>query len=148
MRKRLVVFLILLPFCVAGAREHDTVEQLKARFETASNPKDRVQLALKVAETQVDQADKLYTAGKVDEARAAIQDIVSYIDKATDSATGSGKKLKDTEITVRKIAHKLADIKGTLNFEDQAPVQDAITHLEHVRTVLLSKMFNLGKNEK
>ena len=45
------------------------------------------------------------------------------------------------------MAHKLRDMKRTLSFEDQAPVQDAIDRLEHVRTDLLTKMFGI-KGEK
>jgi hypothetical protein len=142
---RLVVAILIIANSVPSfAREHESVEQLKARFESAA-PKDRVSLALRVAELQTEAADKSYAGGKTDEARAAIQDVVSYTEKAGDAAAQSGKKLKDAEITVRKIAHRLNDIKRSLNFEDQPPVQDAIDHLEHVRTQLLSKMFDLGK---
>jgi protein-arginine kinase activator protein McsA len=101
-----------------------------------------------VAELQTTAADKLYADGKTDEARAAIQDVVSYTEKAGDAATQSGKKLKDAEISVRKIAHKLADIKRTVDFENQAPLQDAIDHLERIRTQLLAKMFDLGKGSQ
>ena len=36
-------------------------------------------------------------------------------------------------------------VKRTVNFDDQPPIQEAIDHLERVRTQLLSKMFDLGK---
>ncbi|MBV9479409.1 MAG: hypothetical protein JO249_01475 [Acidobacteria bacterium] len=139
--------LIILGSLAVLARERETIEQLKARADNAA-PKDRVILALRVAERQADAADKFYAAGKVDEARAAIQDVVLYTEKAGDAASQSGKKLKNAEITVRQIAHKLNDMKRTLNFEDQAPVDEAIAHLEHVRTELLSKMFDLGKSSQ
>ena len=142
--RALVVILILASSLPAFARDRETIEQLKARVESASL-KDRVSLALQVAERQTDAADKLYAEDKTDEARAAIQDVVTYAEKACDAATQSGKRLKDAEITVRKIAHKLSDIKRSVDFEQQAPVQDAIDHLEKVRTQLLSKMFDLGK---
>lgn len=142
---RLVLIFVVASSLWTFARDRETVEQLKARVESAS-PKDRVTLALKVAEMQTDAADKLYRDGKTDEARAAIQDVVSYTEKAGEASTESGKKLKDAEITVRKIAHKLSDIKRTVDFEEQGPVQDAIDHLEKVRTQLLSKMFDLGKS--
>ncbi len=46
---------------------------------------------------------------------------------------------------LRKMAAKLRDIKRTLVFEDQAPVQATVDHLEQVRTELLARMF--GKKE-
>jgi hypothetical protein len=143
----LALILVMASSWPAFARDNETIDQLKARVESAA-PKDRVSLALRVAELQTTAADKLYADGKTDEARAAIQDVVSYTEKAGDAATQSGKKLKDAEITVRKIAHKLADMKRTVDFENQAPLQDAIDHLERIRTQLLAKMFDLGKGSQ
>jgi hypothetical protein len=140
----LIAILVLASALPVSARDRETVEQLKARFENAA-AKDRVSLALKIAELQTNAADKLYADGKSDDARVAVQDIVTYTEKAADAASQSGKKLKDAEITVRKIAHKLGDIKRTVNFDDQGPVQEAVDRLEHVRTQLLAKMFDLGK---
>jgi hypothetical protein len=71
---------------------------------------------------------------------------VNYSDKARDAAIRSGKKVKDTEIAVRKMAEKLRNIKRTLAFEDQAPVQSAIDRLEQMRTDLFERMF--GKRQK
>ena len=39
------------------------------------------------------------------------------------------------------MAEKLRDIKRTLAFEDQPPVEQAIRRLEDVRTTLLKEMF-------
>ena len=141
--------LLALILVVAGswpaiARAPETIDQLKARVESAP-PKEKVGLALRVAELETNAADKLYADGKSDEARAAIQDVVTYTEKAGDAATQSGKKLKDAEIMVRKIANKLADMKRSVNFEDQHPIAEAIDRLERIRTQLLAKMFDLGK---
>jgi hypothetical protein len=89
----------------------------------------------------------LYAAGKPEEARAAVRDVVEYSDKASDAATQSGKKLKDTEIAVRKMVARLRDIKRTLAFEDQASLEEAVNHLEQVRTQLLSQMFGKKENK-
>ncbi len=140
----LVLIIIVATVSPVFSRERETLEQLKDRVEHSSG-KDRIAVALRVAEHQTDAADKLFADGKSDEARTAIQDVITYSQKAADAATESGKKLKDAEITVRKIAYKLKDIKRSVNFDDQAPVQNAIDQLERVRTQLLDKMFDLGK---
>lgn len=145
---RILVAIVVVAACsLAMAREHESLDQLKSRFDTAS-PKDRVSLGLRISEIQADAADRLYSDGKPEDGLAAVQDVVSYCEKASDSAAQSGKKLKDAEITIRKIVHKLGDMKRTLNFDDQAPVQEAIDHLERIRTQLLTKMFDLGKGGK
>ncbi len=145
MRNWVMVLTILLATSfTAFARKEETLEQLIARAESA-RLEDRPRLYVEVAQRQVDSADQLYIAGKVDAARTAINDVVTYSDKARDAAIRSGKKLKPTEIAMRKMAAKLRDIKRTLIFEDQAPVQATVDHLEQVRTELLARMF--GKKE-
>lgn len=120
--------------------DHETLDELKSRLGRA-NASEQVDLSLEIARRQLDSADRLYNDGKVDDARAAISEVVSYSEKAGDTAIKSRKKLKKAEIVVRGIAKKLRDIKHSLNFEDQAPVQDAVDHLEKIRTELLSGMF-------
>jgi len=81
------------------------------------------------------------TREKIAEARAAVEDIVTYSEKARDAATQTRKRLKNVEIEARKMAEKLRDIKRNLAYEDQLPVKEAIDRLEAVRTTLLDEMF-------
>ncbi|HKD02646.1 MAG TPA: hypothetical protein VKB77_09470 [Terriglobales bacterium] len=136
----LVMTMALLP---ATAAKDESLPQLIAHAESA-RPEERPQLYTEIAERELHNADQLYTDGKVDEARSAVTDVVNYSQKATDAASQTGKKLKNTEIAVRKMAEKLRDIKRSLAFEDQAPVQAAIERLEAMRTNLLDRMFGKG----
>ena len=146
MRIRIITLAILVASSlIASARKEETLAELIARAES-SKLDDRPHLYMEIARWQVKTADQLYSEGKPEEGRAAVNDVVQYSDKASDAATQSGKKLKDTEIAVRKIVARLRDIRRTLAFEYQAPVQEAVDHLEQVRTELLSQMF--GKKEK
>jgi polyhydroxyalkanoate synthesis regulator phasin len=138
--------ILLATSCLAFTSKPETLQQLIARAE-AAKPEDRPALYAEVAERQLTSADGLYTTGKIDEARAAVQDVVTYSEKAHDAAIQSGKKLKGTEITFRKMASKLRDIKRSLNFDDQAPLQAAVDRLENLRTDLLSHMFGKGKGK-
>ena len=106
---------------------------------------DRPALCVEIAERQLKAANELYTAGKVEEAQTAVRDVVAYSEKGHDAAMESGKKVKNTEIAFRKMAAKLRDIKRSLNFDDQAPVEAAADRLESLRTDLLSHMFGKGK---
>jgi hypothetical protein len=145
MRIRIIILAVLFASSlIAFARKEEPLAELIARAES-SKLEDRPHLYTEIARRQVKAADQLYSEGKAEEGRAAVSDVVLYSDKARDAATQSGKKLKDTEIAVRKMVARLRDIKRTLAFENQAPVQEAIDHLEQVRTELLSKMF--GKKE-
>lgn len=136
---------VLLAVSLAAfASKELTVEELAARAEAAS-PGDRPPLYIEIATRQLKLADDLYTQGKVDEARAAVQDVVTYSTKAHDAAIESNKKVKNTELAVRHMAHRLHDLKHTLNFEDQAPVQSAVDRLQNLADDLLSHMFGKGK---
>jgi polyhydroxyalkanoate synthesis regulator phasin len=129
---------------LAVAYKTETLQELMARAESA-RVEDRPALCVEIAERQLKSVDELYSAGKVDEARTALKDVVTYSEKAHDAAMQSGKKVKNTEIAFRKMATKLRDIKRSLNFDDQAPVQAAADRLEALRTDLLSHMFGKGK---
>jgi len=133
--------------CSYGAAKDETVDELKARFESA-RPEDRADLAIRIAQYQVRNADKFYSDGQVDQARAAVEDIVTYSEKARDTVTQTRKRPKNVEINVRKMAEKLRDIKRTLAFEDQPPVIQAIDRLEDIRTTLLKEMFAKENKEE
>ena len=138
------VALITLAVTSCAATKDQTVDELKSRVESA-RPEDRPVLCLQIAHQQLSNADKLYNEGKVEQARAAVDDIVTYSEKASASASQTKKHLKNVEIAVRKISEKLRDIKRTLAFEDQPPVDQAIKRLEDIRTSLLKEMFSKEK---
>ncbi len=147
MRTWFIIAAVLLATALASfASKEETVDQLIARAE-AARLQDRSAIYTDIAERRLKAADQLYTAGKTEEARGAVNDVVTYSDKATDAAIKSGKKLKHTEIAVRKMAAKLRDIKRSLSFEDQAPVQAAADSLEKMRNQLLTRMFG-SKDQK
>jgi len=102
-------------------------------------------LYIEIAERELKSADELYVAGKVEEARKSVANVVTYSEKAHDAAIQTGKKLKSVEMSVRKMSHKLNDVKRTLNFEDQPPVAEASNQLERLADDLLTTMFGKTK---
>jgi hypothetical protein len=145
MRFRIPIIAILLATSLlAFAFKQESLQEMIARAD-AARLEDRPALYLEIAGRQLKSADQLYTAARVDDAQAALKDVVTYSEKAHDAAIQSGKRLKNTEIDFRKMAAKLRDIKRNLNFDDQAPVQAAADRLENLRTDLLSHMFGKGK---
>lgn len=146
--RRLALYLLLLALGSAyGAAKDATVAELKARLENA-RAEDRPDLCMQIARSQLRNADTLYKDGNVGQAAAAVDDIVTYSEKARDAATQTRKHLKNIEIDVRKIAERLRDIKRTLAFEDQLPVERAVRRLEDIRTALLQEMFAKDKKKE
>jgi hypothetical protein len=140
MRQLAFTMLLLALASAYGAAKEETVAELKSRFESA-HPEDRPEIGIRIAQHQLRNADKLYSEGNADQARAAVDDIVTYSERARDAAIQTKKHLKNVEIDVRKMAEKLRDIKRTLAFDDQPPVEQAIRRLEDIRTTLLKEMF-------
>jgi len=138
-----IALVLVLSSSALGWDEVPVADLLK-RAESAPMG-ERPALYVEIAERQLKAADDLYNTGKVDDARAAIKDVVTCSEKAHDAAVQSGKRLKPTEITERKMSLRLRDLKRTLNFDDQPPVQAAADRLQSLADDLLSHMFGKGK---
>jgi len=119
------------------------VEAMKARVSLASIG-DRPHLCVQIAEHQLAEADKLYTAADVDQAQTKLTDVVAYSELARDYSIQSHKYQKQTEIAVRVMTRKLTEVMHALAHDDQAPVRDAINRLQRVRDDLLAAMFKKG----
>jgi hypothetical protein len=129
---------------VFGLREHGDLASLISRANSASIDQ-QVHLYTEIAELEVRSADELYSSDSISKAHAAVDDAVAYAEKASKAAVESGKRLKDTEIAMRKMSLKLRDMKRKLSLEDQVPLQQAADHLENLRTSLLDQMFRNKK---
>jgi hypothetical protein len=134
----------LLGVCSAliGGQE-PTVEELKARITSANVP-DRPMLCIHISERQLDAADRFYIAGDSEKAQAALADVVAFSGQARDYSIQSHKHEKQSEIAIRKMARKLADLKHAVSHEDQEQVQTVVDHLERIRDDLLGAMFPKG----
>lgn len=142
-RIAIISFLFLACSLLAGAKDKSVLEL--AHEAQAAPIKEQPRLYIDIARTQLDLADKAYSAGNPESAKVAVDDVVEYSGKATDASLQSGNKLKDTEIRIRKMSDKLRDIKRNLNVEDQPEVQGAMNKLEEMRSKLLGKMFEKKK---
>jgi hypothetical protein len=142
----LAAFFLTAVALPAVAGKDESLDQLIARAESA-RPEDRPALYLDIARQKAEAADKLYNAGDAEAGNSALHDVVTFSKKATAASIDTGKKLKNTEIALRKMTEKFGDIKRTVAFEDQAPIQQTIDELEKMRTDLLSAMFGKKKSK-
>lgn len=141
-----LVTVLLLASSICFAWRDDSLQEAKTRAD-ASRLEDQPSTCMDVARKQLKAASDFYDGGDYEKARAAIADIVSYSAKAADASDKTGKRLKDTEIALRKVAEKLREIKRTLDFDEQSTLESAIDKLEQLRTGLLSRMFAKGKKK-
>lgn len=135
---RFVVLLFLLN--VPGRAGEQSAADLKARADAAQGG-ERASLSLEYAHRELEDANALYTQGDVDKAEAEIQVVLAYSHRAADAASASGKRLKQTEIELRKLEHRMRDIGHSLSIDDRPPVEKAVQELEEVRADLLARMW-------
>jgi hypothetical protein len=128
---------------LAIARTEPTLEELKARISSASVA-DKAKICLEIAEKQLSETDKEYTADNIEKAQTSLTDVVSYSELARDYSIQSHKHQKQTEIAIRSMTRKLNDLLHVVGREEQGPLKDAISHLERVRDDLLVAMFPKG----
>ena len=142
----LAIAMLVVPFMRTSAREL-TLEELKGRVENAGIA-ERPPLCIEISERQLDAADRLYIAGDSDNAQAALVDVAAFSELARDYAIRSHKHEKQSEIAIRKMARKLANLKHSVTHEEQPPIQQAIDRLERVRDDLLAAMFPNGVKKR
>lgn len=135
--------IIILVAASAIARTDPTVEELKARV-SAANVAEKAKICLEIAEKQLTETDKEYTADNIEKAQTSLVDVVSYSELARDYSIQSHKHQKQTEIAIRSMTRKLNDLLHVVGREEQGPLKDAISHLERVRDDLLVAMFPKG----
>lgn len=139
-RTLLIVATVLLFVSVAGAKKHETIEELKARADARTDDHKPL-LYVEVLRREIEAANDLFTSGEVEEAHAMVKDVVLYAEKARDAALAHPRKLKATEIRLRKAERRLDDVRHSLALEDQPQVQEAVERFAAIRKEILDVMF-------
>jgi hypothetical protein len=139
---RLLTCALLVAVLGAGSRlfaDDETFEELLAR---AQAPGDRqAELYAKLARRQVEIANEHFNKGEVVQGHTATKEIVNFAGKALQSAKQAKKRLKQTEITLRKTSRRLADVAKTLAFEDRPAVNQAVEQVDEIRDQVLELLF-------
>jgi hypothetical protein len=145
MRSRLAIVSTIVVLSSLGFAGKESLDQLIERAQSA-RVADQPALYIEIAQRELKAADQAYVAGNPDQGKAEVRDLLTYADKAHDAAKNTGKKQKNIEISLRKMAAKLRDIKRTQSADEQDVLQKAADRLEDLRTDLLTHMF--GKESK
>ena len=142
-----LLFALLLIACAQLVARDLSVAELKGRLANARIA-ERPALCLEISERELDEANQFYTAGDDAKAAAALGDVAAYSELARDYAIQAHKHEKQSEIAVRKMARRLADLKHSVTHDEQKGVQETIDRLEHVRDDLLAAMFPDGGKKR
>jgi hypothetical protein len=132
----------LMPPARADSRDA-SVEELKSRV-ASTGITQRPGLCIQISELQLEAASKAYGEGDSEKAQASLTDVTAFAQLARDYAIHSHRGEKQSEIAIRKMARKLADLKHSAAHDDQKPIQETIDRLEKIRDDLLAAMFPKG----
>jgi hypothetical protein len=141
MRKVMAITLLLasIVLCAWAGWDDEPIEKLIAHAETRND--SQAEYCADVARREVEIANQYYASGEVDKAEEAVKMAVTYSQKALDAGKRTHKKLKETDLTLRKTSRRLNDVEQTLALEDKPLVREAVEKIEHVRSQLLVVMF-------
>jgi hypothetical protein len=145
MRKPASILVLLLLMLMALADDKN-LDQLKAEAGRAGN--DQAKVCAEVAERLVSVADKQFTDGQSVNGHATVQEILQYATRAHDLAIKTRKKMKETEIHLRRCRYALENMRRTLAAEDRPPVQAVEKKLEQFGEGILEAMFGSPKKEQ
>lgn len=137
MRKALQLALVLVALAGVAPAGEDTLAQLRARAEQEKQARYYAELVRR----QVEVANDYFTEGDVTKAHAVVRDLMADTDKAVEAARANRKKVKEAELQLYRAARRLEEVRRTLNFDDQPPVEKAVAHIENARRELLGILF-------
>jgi hypothetical protein len=144
-------FLLLGPWIATGLRaalaEEKTPTQLEAEYDREPNPKKRVKLAIGLTDERLKELRSAYESedsGKGTESVNQYLSAVDRLEKAWKESSGSGAS-KDAEIHLRQQARDLENLKMSLSFQEQAPVEKAATRVAKLHEAVLYSIMNPHK---
>jgi hypothetical protein len=148
-----------LPFETPGARrealfgyafasgQERTTAQLEELYEKETNPKNRVKLAVELADGRLKEMLMAFDAADPAKESAAADIYLSSIDrleKALDANT-SGGAAKDAEIHLRHQVQSLGNLRMTLSATEKTPVEKAFARATQVHEDVLNRIMHPRK---
>ena len=140
MRKALIVAMLLLPWLAsAKSKSTESIDELKARAASADKHK-QTELYAELAKRELEAADSSYNSD-AEKAKVLFNDSARAAELSSQAALESNHRLKQTEISLRELAHRMSDMRRNWAFEDRAALDPAIQRVETARSKLLDRMF-------
>ena len=144
----------LAVIALAGACVGQTAAAAGSPFEQrrtvaeAAGGGHRAKLFLEIAHDEMEAANQAFTDGDADKGQKLAADALRDAEQSSDASTKSGKRLKETEIDLRKLQTRTRDIARSLAIDDRPLLEKMVRQIEQLRQSLLDRMFGDKKKEK
>src|SRR6516162_9953467 len=83
---------IVFALCLMAWAKNESLPELKAKAD-AAHGSEQAKLCLRYAEAELEYADQLFTKGDVEQAQAAMSNVMDCVRKGAGAAKSSGKRL-------------------------------------------------------
>jgi hypothetical protein len=129
-------------------RNSSEYQKQQERLSRETSPIGKVKILVKMSELDIGEVSHWIKKGNLPEADRFLNRYVSVIRQASEILKSSNRNaqknpagFKDFEISLRKQLRKLLDLKPSYPFDQQKPVNEAITAVESVKEEMLRAIF-------
>jgi hypothetical protein len=113
---------------------------LQAKADQAQ-PKDRCFLYAELVNQMTDLAGHQFNSGDSRQASETLKLVQRYAEKIHVSVADDSKKLKDTELLMRRTSFRLKDILSEASYEDWQALEATLKLLNQVQVQLMTQVF-------
>jgi nitrate reductase beta subunit len=82
-----------------------------------------------------------YAAGNLEEATGVLKRTQEFTHKIRSLMAGNSKKLKDTQILLRRTAFRMTELLHTSSYEDRSLIQQTLAQLNQTQDDLMMQVF-------
>jgi hypothetical protein len=142
----LLVFLAMTaaPVCASGADskipDQQSIDALAARARDAQ-PREQCFLYAELVHEMTEFSVRQYAAGDVEKAAEMLKQIQGLTRKIHLSVAEDNKRMRNTEILLRRTAFRLTGLLHSTSFEDQTLVTETLADVNQVQTEAMMQVF-------
>ena len=142
----LLVFLAMnaAPVCASGADnkipDQQSIDALAARAKDAQ-PREQCFLYAELVHEMTEFSVRQYAAGDVEKATELLKQIQGLTHKIHLSVAEDNKRMRNTEILLRRTAFRLTGLLHSTSFEDRPLVAETLADVNQVQTEAMMQVF-------
>jgi hypothetical protein len=144
------VYLLLLselsiPACAASSHAKIPEEQLLAALEqhaVQASSKAQGYLYTQLVHEMIEYSAHEYAAGNSEKATRVLTRTQEFTHKIRSLVAGNSKKLKDTQILLRRTAFRMTELLHTSSYEDRSLIQQTLAQLNQAQDDVMMQVFN------
>ena len=116
------------------------IAALEARLRQAA-PRDQCYLYAELLQQLTELSLQRYAAGNVEEASALLQRVQQTAGNLHQALAQRGKRLKNTEILLRRAAFRLTEMLHSSSYEDRPLVEQTLSLVTRAQTATMMQVF-------